>query len=73
MGTVDSFDSDIAHAREIIELIAQETRSPVEEVSTLYASQTAVLESSARIKTFISVLAARQVRQLLRQHVRAAP
>ena len=54
-----------------IELLAQETRVPRELVAKLYSSERAKLERTARIKTYVPVLAHRQVKALLREHYRA--
>jgi hypothetical protein len=54
-----------------IELLARETRMPRELVETLYASERARLERTARIKTYIPLLIHRRVRALLQERRRA--
>jgi Protein of unknown function (DUF3562) len=48
-----------------IEMLARETGTPVETVQEIYRVEHDKLEQSARIKTFISVLAHRRVKALL--------
>jgi hypothetical protein len=60
----DSADSEI-------ELLARETQMPRELVETLYASERAKLERTARIKTYIPVLIHRHVKALLLEQHRA--
>jgi hypothetical protein len=50
----------------LIETIAQESQASLEKVTALFESASAKLESTARIKTFIGILAAREVRQQLK-------
>lgn len=50
-----------------IEGLAQETDTPVEVVQTIYNHERARLERSARIKTYIPVLAKRHVKSVLRE------
>jgi hypothetical protein len=54
-----------------IELLAQETHVPRAVVEKLYSSERAKLESTARIKTYVSVLIHRQVKALLREQRQA--
>ena len=55
-----------ADARESeIETLARETDTPVDTVQEIYRAEHDRLERSARIKTFISVLAHRRVKALL--------
>jgi hypothetical protein len=49
----------------IAERLALETNRPVEQVAEIYASESAELERSARIKTFIGVLATRRTKIIL--------
>jgi hypothetical protein len=49
-----------------IELLARETDTPVDTVQEIYRVEHDKLERSARIKTFVSVLAHRRVKALLR-------
>lgn len=48
-----------------IEVLAQETDTPVETVREIYRAEHDRLERSARIKTFIPVLVHRRVKALL--------
>jgi Protein of unknown function (DUF3562) len=48
-----------------IELLARETGTPVDTVQEIYRVEHDKLERSARIKTFVSVLAHRRVKALL--------
>jgi hypothetical protein len=54
-----------------IELLARETRMPRELVATLYTSERAKLERTARIKTYVPVLIHRRVKALLQEQRRA--
>jgi Protein of unknown function (DUF3562) len=54
-----------------IELLARETHMPRELVETLYDSERAKLERTARIKTYIPVLIHRHVKALLQEQRRA--
>ena len=49
-----------------IEMLARETDTPVDTVQEIYRVEVDKLERSARIKTFVSVLAHRRVKALLR-------
>jgi hypothetical protein len=60
-----------ANADTEIELLARETHMPRELVETLYASERAKLERTARIKTYIPVLIHRHVKALLQEQHRA--
>jgi hypothetical protein len=63
--------SDRSQVDTEIELLARETRMPRELVARLYSTERAKLEQTARIKTFVPVLAHRQVKALLREQSRA--
>jgi hypothetical protein len=54
-----------------IELLVRETDMPRELVETLYASERAKLERTARIKTYIPLLIHRHVKALLQERHRA--
>jgi hypothetical protein len=58
--------SDPAHLDPEIELLARETQMPPELVAKVYSRERAKLERTARIKTYVPVLAHRQVKALLR-------
>ncbi len=50
-----------------IESVARDVKRPVEEVQPLYESELAALRQEARVKDFLSVLACRYVRLVLKQ------
>jgi hypothetical protein len=56
---------DLSVMQPIAEQLALETNRPVEQVAEIYASESAELERSARIKTFIGVLATRRTKIIL--------
>jgi hypothetical protein len=56
---------DLSLVQPIAQRLALETNWPVEQVAEIYASETAELERSARIKTFIGVLATRRTKIIL--------
>ena len=58
---------DLGKVDSITERLAQETNTPVEQVAKIYATESAELERTARVKTFISVLATRRTRIILNQ------
>jgi len=51
-----------------VEVLARETDTPVDAVRELYRVEREKLEHSARIKTFVPVLARRRVKELLLVH-----
>ena len=56
-----------SHPHLAIELLARESRVPVDEVARLYENARAELESGARIRGFLGIFALRKVRKTLRQ------
>ena len=46
--------------------LAQQTQTPTHVVKRLYAQEIAALQSNARVKNFISVIAARRVKNQLK-------
>jgi hypothetical protein len=50
-----------------VEVLAQESHAPIDDVAQLYGNELAKLEVDARIKSFIPIIALRNVRDLLRQ------
>jgi hypothetical protein len=56
---------DLSLVQPIAQRLALETNRPVEQVAEIYASESAELERSARIKTFIGVLATRRTKIIL--------
>jgi hypothetical protein len=53
--------------QEVTERLARETNTPLEKVAEIYAAESAELERSARVKTFVGVLATRRVRRILNE------
>lgn len=56
-----------SHQQRAIELLARESRLPINEVAQLYEDERAGLAVDARITRFLPILALRKVRALLRQ------
>ena len=56
---------DPARDQQVIEALARETASSVDHVRTLFETEHARLDSQARVKTFVSVIATRLVRNVL--------
>jgi hypothetical protein len=56
---------DPAKQQQAIEALAKESHAPVEHVRELYEIEHARLNSQARVKTFVSVIATRLVRNVL--------
>jgi hypothetical protein len=51
------------------ERLAQETNTPLEQVTQIYEIESAELQRTARIKTFVAVLAIHRTRVLLNSRV----
>lgn len=49
----------------LVRELARESNQPIEEVRDIYENQFRQLESSARIKTFLPIFAARRARAVL--------
>ncbi len=58
---------DPARHQQVIEALAKENHASVDHVRELFESEHARLESEARVKTFVSVIATRLVRRVLRR------
>jgi uncharacterized protein DUF3562 len=58
---------DIGKGQSITERLAHETNTPIEQVAEIYATQSAELERTARVKTYIAVLATRRTRIILNE------
>jgi hypothetical protein len=58
-------DSPTSKHDQIIEALALENHAPVEHVRALFEGEHSRLQSDARVKTFVSVIATRLVRQTL--------
>jgi hypothetical protein len=56
---------DPARHHQVIEALAREHSAPVDHVRELFESEHAKLHAEARIKTFVSVIATRLVRNVL--------
>ena len=72
MTALQSLEDKAAHLRqakeqEAIEALAKQTSTDIEFVRTLYIQECARLESQAKVKTFLSVIATRLVRNALTQ------
>jgi hypothetical protein len=60
-----SLPQSVASRQTEIELLARQSGVPVDTVQEIYRAELDKLERSARIKTFVSVLAHRRVKALL--------
>ena len=58
---------DPARHQQTIEALAKENSASVDHVRELFESEHARLDSEARVKTFVGVIATRLVRRVLRQ------
>ena len=56
---------DPARDEQVIESLARETQSEIEHVRELYEEEHARLTAGARVKTFVTVIATRLVRNVL--------
>lgn len=56
---------DPARHQQVIEALAKENSAPVDHVRELYETEHARLDAEARVKTFVSVIATRLVRNAL--------
>lgn len=56
---------DLGKVQPIAEQLAREMNRPVAQVAEIYAGESAELERTARIKTFIGVLATRRTKIIL--------
>ena len=56
-----------SHHQRSLERMAREAQVPVSEVARLYEHAHAELQTGARIKAFLGILALRKVRKVLRQ------
>jgi len=54
--------------RLIAESLARATNTPLDHVSEIYARESAELERTARVKSFIGIIATRRTRAILRKH-----
>ncbi len=58
---------DPARNQQVIEALAKENQASVDHVRELFESEHRRLEAQARVKTFVSVIATRLVRRVLRR------
>jgi hypothetical protein len=58
---------DPARNQQVIEALAKESHASVDHVRELFENEHRRLESEARVKTFVSVIATRLVRRVLRR------
>jgi hypothetical protein len=56
-----------SHQQRAIELLAQESQVPVDEVARLYRNEWAELQDGARITGFLGIFTTRNVREMLRR------
>jgi hypothetical protein len=56
-----------------IEALARQFQVPIDHVVQLYEREFAMLTGSARITSFLTILTARKVREILRQRSHPAP
>jgi hypothetical protein len=56
---------DPARRQHMIEALAKEADAPIDHVRDLFETEHARLEAEARVKTFVSVIATRLVRNVL--------
>jgi hypothetical protein len=56
---------DPTRNQQFIETLAKESLAPIDHVRELFETEHARLESEARVKTFVSVIATRLVRNVL--------
>jgi hypothetical protein len=67
MGTIPK-DAVIRQARGLVSSLAKQTNTPIEEARKVYEREFALLERTAKVKTFLPILAARHAREILLQH-----
>lgn len=65
MGSVNKPDSLVSKHQHIIESLAHENGASIDHVRALFEEEHAKLQSDARVKTYVAVLATRLVRQSL--------
>lgn len=65
MATSQDVQMETRHVA-VIEAIAKETNRPIGEVTELYTAEISRLQSDARIRDFLVVLASKKVRDVLR-------
>ena len=63
----------LANHQHAIEMLANETKAPIDHVREIYETEHARLVESARVKTFVTVIAMRLVRNVLHAETDRAP
>ena len=71
-GSADSPDKPVDHKR-VVAFLATKSTLPIDEVTRLYEHEWAGLQSSARVKRFVTILTIRRVRDLFRTSAVEAP
>lgn len=67
MAVLRNSAGDPARNQQLIETLAKENRTSVEHVRELFENEHARLDSEARVKTFVGVIATRLVRRVLQK------
>ena len=62
-----NYEASDGNADRAIDFLAEESQVPIDVVARLYKTERVKLEAGARITGFISILAIRNVRRLLRR------
>ena len=70
--SLDSPDKPVDHER-VVAFLATKCTRPIDEVTRLYEHEWAGLQAAARIKRYVTILAIRRVRDLLRISAIEAP
>ncbi|HKU17342.1 MAG TPA: DUF3562 domain-containing protein [Steroidobacteraceae bacterium] len=65
MAVLRNHGGDPARHQQVIETLAKENRASVDHVRELFENEHARLDSEARVKTFVAVIATRLVRNTL--------
>jgi Protein of unknown function (DUF3562) len=65
MAVLRNYAGDPARHQQVIEALAKENRASVDHVRQLFESEHKRLDSEARVKTFVAVIATRLVRNVL--------
>jgi hypothetical protein len=60
-------ERDIPGNRLIAESLARATNTPLDHVAEIYARESAELERTSRVKSFIGIIATRRTRAILRK------
>jgi len=60
-----AYNGDTPGNRLIAESLARATNTPVDEVAAIYARESVELERTARVKSFVGIIATRRTRAIL--------